>query len=98
VAPDQTVCEKWCLTPIVHDPNSAPTPRILLRCALLTKREEGRHRLGLTPRKSRQLVGAGLRPVSDPPILKDVAAEQWPLAHRDLRDFARVHAVIDAFR
>jgi DNA-binding transcriptional LysR family regulator len=29
------------------------------------------------------------------PILKDVAADQWLLVHRDLRDLARVRAVID---
>lgn len=29
-------------------------------------------------------------------ILKDVAADQWLLVHRDLRDLARVRAVIDA--
>jgi DNA-binding transcriptional LysR family regulator len=30
------------------------------------------------------------------PVLKDVAADQWLLVHRDLRDLARVRAVIDA--
>lgn len=30
------------------------------------------------------------------PILADVAADQWLLVHRDLRDLARVRAVIDA--
>src|SRR5262245_7511182 len=53
-------------------------------------------------------AGAGLavlpchRGDSDPalrrvtPVLKDVAADQWLLVHRDLRDLARVRAVIDA--